>query len=288
MRKGLLLALGALLTAFLLFTTVYPYTQASMEGGRVYRLTATIYLSKADDDPWDSHAPRIFPVPPNIYSEQWVLRTSPVVYPSYTVTQMASSDPILNMLTEVRILISFTMPSAGTYAVRLTTDSGANVIIASIPSRQYTTTEVYRWTFIIPFYNSTNLKVTAFPIPAGSQSFFTQAPVWVECTYWSGNQLVTDGTGLSVSVTRGSPNATHNSVYYRITFGSAWAGRNVVRCNLFTSHQSVLNPLNSFLQARGEPTLSRINYAIADNLNLVVASGDILEILLVYVLNSSV
>ncbi|MEM4959813.1 MAG: hypothetical protein QXX12_08105, partial [Nanopusillaceae archaeon] len=176
MRKGLLLALGALLTAFLLFTTVYPYTQASMEGGRVYRLTATIYLSKADDDPWDSHAPRIFPVPPNIYSEQWVLRTSPVVYPSYTVTQMASSDPILNMLTEVRILISFTMPSAGTYAVRLTTDSGANVIIASIPSRQYTTTEVYRWTFIIPFYNSTNLKVTAFPIPAGSQSFFTQAP----------------------------------------------------------------------------------------------------------------
>lgn len=288
MRKGLLLALGALLTAFLLFTTVYPYTQASMEGGRVYRLTATIYLSKADDDPWGSHAPRIFPVPPNIYTELWVLRTNPNVWPEFSVTQMATSNPELNMLTEVRILVSFTVSAANTYSVRLSTDGGWNVIVAEIPSVQLQPGTVYRWTFIIPFYNSTNLKVTAFPIPAGSRSFFTDAPVWAECTYWSGNQLVTEGTGLSVSVTRGTPNATHNSVYYRITFGSAWAGRNVVRCNLFTSHQSVLNPLNSFLQARGEPTLSRINYAIADNLNLVVASGDILEILLVYVLNSSV
>ncbi|MEM4596851.1 MAG: hypothetical protein QXG54_06125 [Desulfurococcaceae archaeon] len=61
-----------------------------------------------------------------------------------------------------------------------------------------------------------------------------------------------------------------------------------MKCSLYTTHSSVLNPLNSFLQAQGQPTLSRLNYVIADNLNLVVASGDVLEILLVYVLSSSV
>lgn len=283
----MLLALGAILTAFLLTTTVYPYTQASIQGGRVYRLTATVYLSKADDDPWGSYAPRIFPVPPNIYTEYWVLRTNPNVWPEFSVTQIATSDPQLNLLTEVRILVTFTVSTANTYSVRLSTDGGWNVIIAEIPSIQLNPGAVYRWSFTIPYYSSNNLKITAFPIPAGSRQFFTDAPVWAECSYSSGGEWVTDGTGLTVSVVRGSPNATHNSVYFRITFGSAWAGRFVNRCYWFTTHTSVLNPLNSFLQAQGQPTLSRLNYVIADNLNLVVASGDVLEVLLVYVIYSA-
>lgn len=262
------------------------YGTAAEGRGRVIRYTAFVTVGKyPEDDPWDSSANLLFARPGG--TAVHILALTAGSYKSVKLD--IAIHPTLDMLTEAKLISVFSFTSATTAMQRLS-DSAFTVFFLYIPSRTYNAETLYRWVVTIPGYFSDSLSVSAFPIPKSSGEFYYNIPMSVECGYLSNGQTVYSSSGLSVSKTQTIYSATQLVDIWRISFGDAWTGRQVVSCSIFTTDSGVLNNVNSRLYSLGQRTITsgRLYFVMVNNVNAVVQSGDVLEVWVYYYAPSSV
>lgn len=262
------------------------YGTAAEGRGRVIRYTAFVTVGKyPEDDPWDSNANDLFARPGS--TESHVLTLTAGSYKSVKLD--VTIHPTLDMLTEAKIISVFSFTSATTTTQRLC-DTGCGKYYLYIPSRTYNAETLYRWVVTIPGYFSDNLSVSAFPIPKSSKEIYYVIPMSVECGYLSDGQTVYSSSGLSLSKTQTIYSVTQLVDIWRISFGDAWTGRQVVSCSIFTTDGGVLNNVNSRLYSLGQRSITsgRLYFVMVNNVNAVVQSGDVLEVWVYYYAPSSV
>lgn len=287
MYKNKKVVVGCLALLVLLSVALQALPPPSTQSGRVYRYEVFIRTYKEpEDDPWGAGARFIF------ISSGSAASSTPTLLAGATssVTLSARIHNTLDIFTESRIAATFTFSSATTTTQGLqVTLGGYSYTLLFIPTRAYQPGVLYRWVITIPGYHDSNLVLSSFPIVRTSTTHYHQFPLTTECSYWDGAQLKFSTSDLSTSVSITRVNYTHLSLGFVIDFGYSWLDRQVSSCSIFTSDSEVISRINSYLQSTNQRTLSgnRLYILLLSNLNIVVVSGDSIEVVAWYITTDS-
>lgn len=274
---------GAMLAALalsLVFLQIL-YSLPTERKGRVYRYTAYITIGKEpEDDPFDSDIVYIITNCCGTTARPCDSDLTLTAGDYKWVTIRISVHPTLDILTEVQIISVFSFTSTTTATQRLRCDFSGTRYHFFIYSRMYEAGKLYRWVITIPAYISDNLVIHPLMIPALENRFYFEVPTSIECGYLSGDQIVYSSSGLSYFKLETRHSDTTVSDLWRISFGSAWDGRYVVSCSIFTTDTTVLNGINTRLSSSGQRmiTSGRLYMVMINNINTVIQAGDAIEV----------